>query len=132
MNFIAEMTGILKDAGVSDDTIDTIKSVLSNNQTHIDDNRPTTSTAGSFGGSSAGAYLDTQVTTAHQHVADALSEMVEGLGIYRSNLTSFQKGMDEADTAQQQAFSQVQNGVESAENYTTRGDFHDRDNKGGA
>jgi uncharacterized protein YukE len=127
LNLIADVGGALKAAGVDDGTIDDIKKILAENQTLIHSDRPVTSTAGSFGGSSAGAYFDTQATIAHQHVEDALTEMVEGLGIYRANLASFQKGMATADANQQEAFGQVQSNVENAEDFTTRGDFHDRD-----
>ena len=130
LNFMADMGGVLADAGIDDETIESIKKTLSGNETLIHDNRPVTSTSGSFGGSSAGSYLDTQASIAHQHVTDALTEMVTGLAIYRSNLSSFQKGMEGADTDQQQAFEQVRHGVESAEHYTTKGDFTHR--QGGA
>lgn len=128
MNFIiADVVGALHDAGADDDTIDTIKRILSTNETLIQGDRPETSTAGSFGGSSAGSYLDMQASIAHQHVLDALDEMVKGLSIYRSNLTSFQTGMHETDADRQQAFERVQHGVASARHYTDKRDFHDHE-----
>ncbi|MBZ5738461.1 hypothetical protein [Nocardioides mangrovi] len=125
MNFIAEVSGVLTGIGVDQDTIDTIKGVLYTNQELLHEDQPTTSTVGAFGRSAAGADLDTQTATAHEHVVEALKEMIKGLGIYSQNLTTFMQGMDDTDTEQQELYGTVRQSVQAAGHYLNHHDFHD-------
>ncbi|WP_345520099.1 hypothetical protein [Nocardioides conyzicola] len=53
--------------------------------------------SGVFGGSEPGALLDHHTGVAHQHVVDALNDMVVGLQVYAENLSQFSKNLTEQD-----------------------------------
>ena len=83
--------------GVDQQTIDEIKKMLDENANELHASPPAAVAAGAFGSSSAGQDLDLQTSTAHQHVVDAIEEMVAGLKGYRVNVVKFGEDMDVTD-----------------------------------
>lgn len=83
--------------GVDQETIDKIEKMLDENANLLHGHRPAQVAAGAFGGSWTGQDLDTQTSTAHQHVVKAIEEMVAGLKGYRVNVEKFGKDMSFTD-----------------------------------
>lgn len=122
MGIFAGVFDFLADIGVDQETINEIGSMLQSNSEILDGARPTGQTQGAFGQSLAGRDLDAQTLTAHEHVIEALEEMMVGLEGYRVNVTRFADDMFGLDADVQAA---LMRGVDEAETYTGPGDFHD-------
>lgn len=122
MGIFAGVFDFLADIGVDQETISEIQSMLQTNSQILDGARPTGQTQGAFGQSAAGQDLDTQTLTAHQHVIEALEEMMAGLEGYAANVARFGDDMFGLDADIQAALLR---GTREAETYTGPGDFHD-------
>ncbi len=108
--------------GVDREAIGQISGMLEENRTLLEVGRPSGQTEGAFGGSFAGRDLDAQTTTAHQHVVEALEEMMAGLQGFAGNVEKFGNdlfGLDEDVQAQ------LLRGTREAEVYSTGDSFHD-------
>jgi hypothetical protein len=85
-----------------------------------------------FGGSEAGADLKHQTSIAHQHVVDALNDMVDGLRGYALNLDDFAKHLNDTD---QQAAADLtpsrKNELADAASRLSSHDFHNDRPSGG-
>jgi hypothetical protein len=108
--------------GVDRETIRRISAMLEENRDLLNGSRPSNQTQGAFGGSPAGRDLDMQTLTAHQHVVEALEEMMAGLEGYAQNVVKFGDDMLGLDADVQTA---LMRGTREAETYSTSGDFHD-------
>lgn len=118
----ADVFDFLSDIGVDRDALAQISAMLEENRTLIDSGRPSGQTEGAFGASAAGRDLDTQTMTAHQHVVEALEEMMAGLQGFAGNVERFGSdifGLDE------EVQSQLMRGTTEAETYSAGDDFHD-------
>jgi hypothetical protein len=82
--------------GLPEALVNSCRSILEEHAGDIHKAGPTT-VNGVFGGSVAGGDLDHQVSIAHQHVIDALNEMVEGLRGYATNLNEFSRHLGDTD-----------------------------------
>ena len=112
----------LDNIGVDREAIGRITAMLEENRGLLDGSRPSGQTAGAFGASPAGRDLDAQTMTAHQHVVEALEEMMAGLQGFAGNVEKFGNdifGLDEDVQAQ------LLRGTREAETYSTGDDFHD-------
>ena len=116
------LLSFLDTIGVDREAISQISAMLEENRTLLKGSQPSGQTEGVFGESPAGRDLDAQTLTAHQHVVEALEEMMAGLEGYASNVMRFGDdilGLDE------DVQSQLMRGVTEAETYASGGDFHD-------
>ena len=82
--------------GLPEALVNSCRDILEDHAGEIHSAGPT-NVSGVFGGSEAGADLDHQVSIAHQHVKDALNEMVEGLRAYATNLNEFALHLNDTD-----------------------------------
>ena len=120
INFLDFLGGI----GVDREAIDEIRKMLEENRGLLKGSRPSNQTEGIFGGSPAGQDLDAQTLTAHEHVVEALEEMMAGLQGYADNVVRFGNdlfGLDEDVQAS------LLRGTREAETYSNGNDFHDND-----
>ena len=82
--------------GLPEALVNSCRDILEDHAGQIHDAGPN-SVNGVFGGSEAGSDLDHQTSIAHQHVKDALNEMVEGLRGYATNLNEFARHLNDTD-----------------------------------
>jgi hypothetical protein len=108
--------------GVDRETINQIRTMLEQNRGLLNDSRPTGQTEGAFGQSPIGLDLDAQTATAHQHVVEALEEMMAGLEGYAANVEKFGNDIFGLDEEVQEA---LMRGTREAETYASSDDFHD-------
>jgi hypothetical protein len=118
----ADVFDLLGGIGVDRDTISRISMMLEDNRDLLDGSRPSNQTEGAFGQSPAGQDLDAQTLTAHQHVVEALEEMMAGLKGYASNVERFGNDIFGLDEEVQSA---LMRGTREAETYSAGDNFHD-------
>jgi hypothetical protein len=83
MAFVDEFLGSI---GVEQQQIDQIMAMLDESAQGLASGKPGEVGSGSFGGSAKGVALSGDTSLAHQHVVDAINEMVAGLKGYRINV----------------------------------------------
>ncbi|WP_028642991.1 hypothetical protein [Nocardioides sp. URHA0020] len=87
---------VLTMLGLPDALVESCREILEEHAATIHSASPPT--VGSvFGGSGHGATLEHHTSIAHQHVADALNQMVAGLQGYATNLHEFSRDLQERD-----------------------------------
>lgn len=89
---------IMQDAGVEDDTVEQILTMLRQSETKVrrgEDIELTPSS--SYGGAPTAHELSTHASKAHHHVVDAMRQMVQGLGQYYENVRVFREDAHETD-----------------------------------
>jgi hypothetical protein len=87
---------VLTTLGLPEALVNSCREILEEHAANIHASEPPT--LGSvFGGSGQGATLEHHTSVAHQHVAEALKQMVEGLRGYATNLDEFTKDLQERD-----------------------------------
>jgi len=118
----ADVFDFLADIGVDQEAISQISTMLDENRTLLSESRPSGQTEGAFGQSAAGRDLDTQTMTAHQHVVEALEEMMAGLQGFAGNVEKFGDDIFGLDADVQ---AQLLRGTREAETYSVGDDFHD-------
>ena len=119
---MALVVDFLGGIGVDRETINQISAMLEENRGLLDGSRPSGQTRGAFGQSPAGQDLDAQTMTAHEHVVEALEEMMAGLEGYATNVVRFGNDIFGLDEDVQAA---LQRGTREAETYASSDDFHD-------
>jgi hypothetical protein len=87
---------VLTMLGLPDALVDSCRDILDQHAGELKKSKPPT-TKGVFGGSDPGALLDHHAGIAHQHVADALNQMAEGLSGYAQKLQEFKVALTESD-----------------------------------
>ena len=96
--------------------------MLDDNRTMLHGSRPHSLAGGAFGGSPTGVDLGAQTATAHQHVVEALEEMMAGMEAYATNVVRFADDMTGTDEDIQ---ATLLRGTRSAERYASSDNFHD-------
>jgi hypothetical protein len=123
MSFPVEML-----RGYIDDAILTkIKLMLDDDSGRLDTHQPTNHSVGRFGGSTTAGSLSTHAATAHQHVIEALEEMVDGLRGYRAGVTDFGRHVVDAEDATATDLNRVLMRTDSASRQAGGNDFRDPD-----
>lgn len=89
MGLLEQVHGTLQSFGVDEQTIADILSMLELGEDEVKDGQPRTSAEGSFGSSPAGQTLSWDAGVAHAKVAEAMADMVAGLGGYAESLRVF-------------------------------------------
>lgn len=93
------VTGILADAGVEDDTIQQILTMLAEAQGQVERGSGMRMVpAASLGGSATAAELAHHAGKAHHHVVAAMTQMVAGLQGYHDSVEHFRKSVHETDS----------------------------------
>lgn len=87
---------VLTMLGMPDHLVESCRGILDQHAGDLRKSRPPT-TSGAFGGSTPGAQLDHHASIAHEHVADALNQMAEGLRGYAEKLHEFRTNLTESD-----------------------------------
>ena len=87
---------VLTMLGLPDELVESCRTILDQHAGDLRKAKPPT-TNGAFGGSTPGALLDHHAGIAHQHVADALNQMAEGLAGYAAKLQEFRTSLTESD-----------------------------------
>lgn len=87
---------VLTMLGLPEALVNSCRDILEEHAGDIHKGQPPT-VAGVFGGSEPGALLEHHTGVAHQHVVDALNDMVVGLQVYAENLGQFSKNLSESD-----------------------------------
>ncbi|MGB0100753.1 MAG: hypothetical protein WBP61_10785 [Nocardioides sp.] len=113
---------ILGGAGVDPDTIRRIGRILESNGRRLRASKPAGLPERAFGGSMNGLDLDTQTSTAYQHVVEAIEEMVAGLEGYATNVIRFG---DDITGTDEEVQAQLARGTREAEAYSSTDNFHD-------
>jgi hypothetical protein len=113
--------------GVDDADIERIEGILNKDAGSLQGDRPNEIAGGAFGGSPKGLDLEAQTATAHQHVVDAIEEMVEGLRGYRTNLRKFADDMFFTDDDAQVRMQSIA----KLDQATSQHDFHDHGGNAG-
>jgi hypothetical protein len=88
---------VLTILGLPESLVQSCREMLEENATSLHHGKPPNVGAAVFGGSDTGQLLEHHTSVAHQHVADALHEMVAGLRGYAENLDGFAKALTETD-----------------------------------
>lgn len=88
---------VLTILGLPDALVKSCREMLEENAVSIHDGKPSNVASAVFGGSSQGQLLEHHTSVAHQHVADALRDMVAGLRGYAENLDGFATALTETD-----------------------------------
>lgn len=94
MVFVDEFLGSI---GVEQETINKIMSILEESAQELDGGKPGDVRHGAFGGSEKGVALGGDTSLAHQHVVDAMTELVAGMKGYRVNVDKWQGDMSFTD-----------------------------------
>lgn len=97
MGLLEQVHGTLETFGVDEATIDLILSMLEQGETDVHDGQVRTSAEGGFGTSAAGQTLSWDAGVAHAKVAEAMADMVAGLGGYAESLVAFRKDAARTD-----------------------------------
>ena len=87
---------VLTMLGLPEALVNSCRDILEEHAGEMHKRQPPT-VSGVFGGSEPGALLDHHTGVAHQHVVDALNDMVLGLQVYAENLSQFSKNLTEQD-----------------------------------
>lgn len=89
---------IMQDAGVEDDTVEQILTMLRTSEEKVRKGVKIERTpAASYGNAATAVELSTHAGKAHDHVVDAMRQMVEGLGRYYENVRVFRDDAHETD-----------------------------------
>lgn len=88
---------VLTTLGLPETMIKSCRDILDEHAQAIQHGRPPTVQGAVFGGSESGQTLAHHTSVAHQHVVDALENMVTGLRGYAANLDGFAKDLHERD-----------------------------------
>jgi hypothetical protein len=122
---------ILTMLGLPEALVNSCRDILEDHAGEIHNAGPT-GVNGVFGGSEAGADLDHQVSIAHQHVKDALEEMVQGLRAYATNLNEFARHLNDTDLqAAADLTPSRKNQLADAASHLNAHDFHGDRSGGG-
>ncbi len=108
--------------GVDRETVDKIRNILEQNRDMLHGSRPHELSESAFGGSPAGLDLGAQTATAHQHVVEAIEEMMAGLQGYATNVVKF---ADDITGTDEDVQALLLRGTRSAERYASSDNFHD-------
>lgn len=114
---------ILRGVGVDEALLAKIERMLEVDSTRLSRQQPANVSAGKFGGSDAGANLDHHASTAHQHVVDALNEMVAGLQNFHIGVRDFGRFIVDADDTSQVDTTRIQQRTEAARDCVGGPDF---------
>lgn len=121
---------VLTALGLPEALVQSCRDMLDDNASYIRDGKPPGVGVAVFGGSESGQFLEHHTSIAHQHVADALQEMVAGLRGYAENLDGFAKALTETD---QQAAADLtpsrKRELDMATNSLAAPNFHNRGNR---
>lgn len=88
---------VLTTLGLPEAMITSCRDILDEHAQAIHRGRPPTVGGAVFGGSESGQTLAHHTSVAHQHVVDALENMVAGLRGYAENLDGFAKDLRDRD-----------------------------------
>jgi hypothetical protein len=88
---------VLTILGLPEALVKSCRDMLEENALSIHDGKPSNVGGAVFGPSPSGQLLEHDTSVAHQHVADALQQMVAGLRGYADNLDAFAKNVTETD-----------------------------------
>ncbi|MEI5673448.1 MULTISPECIES: hypothetical protein [Nocardioides] len=105
---------ILRGVGVDEALLAKIERMLEVDSTKLSRQQPVNASAGKFGGSGAGANLDHHASTAHQHVVEALNEMVAGLQNFHLGVRDFGRFVVDADDTAQVDTTRIQQRTDAA------------------
>src|SRR4051812_39891217 len=94
---MARLEDFLDYSGLEDQTIKAIMKILEENAHSLAQGPPGAIPASAFGGSTSGSVLGTHTSLAHQHVVNALNEMVAGLLGYRVNIQKWHSDLTYTD-----------------------------------
>ncbi len=98
MVLIDGVRGVLTGAGMEDQTVEQILSMLTEaQQTVKQGERIELAPAGSYGDAPTAAELGLHAGKAHHHVIDAMTQMVEGLRTYQKNVEHLREDAHEVD-----------------------------------
>jgi hypothetical protein len=101
MLLIDGVRGILTGAGVEDDTVQQILDMLNEAKGAVRKGGDIEmAPAASYGGASTAAELGTHAGKAHHHVVAAMTQMVEGLGMYHQSVEHFRQDVHETDATE--------------------------------
>jgi hypothetical protein len=117
---------IMKVLELPEDIVNKCMSILHEQAGDLHKSRPGTVGAGAFGGATSGHDLEHHAGVAHQHVAEAIAEMVAGLQGYADNLEGFAKDLHERDfEAAGELDAQARRLLDQSSQQTGNHDYHD-------
>lgn len=89
---------IMQEAGVEDDTVEQILTMLRQSRHKVEQGEKIErAPAASYGQAPTAAELSAHAGKAHDHVVDAMRQMAEGLGLYSENVAVFRQDVHETD-----------------------------------
>jgi hypothetical protein len=115
---------ILTVGGIDQETIARLESMLEQSADAVQHRRPHDMGGGLFGGLPTGVDLDSQTQLAHQHIREALDELVAGLRGYGANIRKYAADMSGTDDDVQARMQTTTQTVTALAGCTTSGDFH--------
>ena len=115
---------ILRSAGIDEVVLAKIQTMLDTDSDRLKQTRPAHHSEDRFGRSATGVELNTHASTAHQHVREALDEMVAGLRGYYLGVRDFGQHVVEADDVTTADLNRVLTRTEQASRRAGGDDFH--------
>lgn len=117
---------VLKELQLPDEIVEKCMASLNLQAGDLHDSSPRNVRSGSFGQATSGLDLQHHTGLAHQHVADAITEMVQGLRGYATNLHDFAKDLRDRDEQAAADLTAAQRErLDEAHEQTSRTDYHD-------